>query len=132
MRPLADDLVGVGEPLLRREDRSRVAHRHPVAEVLADAGYRSSEVDGAEDEHARRRRERLDEDGDLVLATFAIWAVVPDTGLSLGEHPAGVVGDRRVESLGAEGSFEPVWPDRDLCGGRGLTTDDRCQRHRLL
>ena len=66
MRPVGHDLVGVGEPGRGREHRPGVAHRHPVAEELADPGHGGGEVDRAEDQHPRRRRERLDEHRQLV------------------------------------------------------------------
>ena len=53
-----DDLVGGGEPRAGGEDRSRVAHRDAVAEEVADAGDGRREVDGAEDDEPRWRRDR--------------------------------------------------------------------------
>ena len=47
-----------------------------VAEDLGDAGQRGGEVDGAEDEHLRRRRERLDEHGHRPLTRLTVLAVV--------------------------------------------------------
>ena len=102
MRPLADDLVRLGEAARRREDRPRVADGDAVAEEDADAGDRGGEVGGAEHEHPRRRGEGLHEDGDVVDAALAVRAVVAGAGLALREHAARVVGDGDVEALGAE------------------------------
>ena len=58
---------------------------------MRDLGERGREVDRAEDDHARRQRERLDEDADLFLARFAVLAVVAgrrEAGLELAERVA--------------------------------------------
>ena len=75
--PVVHDFVGHRESLHRREHRTRVAHHHVVAEHLRDLGQRGGEVDRAEDHHARRRRERLDEHRHRVFACLAVHAVVP-------------------------------------------------------
>ncbi len=63
MRPVDDDLVGVREPGRGGEHGTRVADRHLVAQVGAEAGHRGGEVDGAEHQHPGRRLERVDEHG---------------------------------------------------------------------
>jgi hypothetical protein len=57
VRPVDHDLVRVGEAGPRREDRPRVAHGDVVAEELPGPGDGGCEVDRAEHEHPRRRRE---------------------------------------------------------------------------
>ena len=66
VRPVDDDLVGHREAALGGEDLAGVAHRDAVAEHLGHPGQRGGEVDGAEDQHLRRRGEALDEDVDRV------------------------------------------------------------------
>ena len=97
VRPFDDDLVGLREPLRRREHRPRVAHRDVVAEEPPDPGDRGREVDRPEHEHPRRRRERLHEHAELVAAPLAVGAVVQDAGRAVLEHAADVVGDGVVE-----------------------------------
>src|SRR5437763_9806903 len=70
--PVHHDLVGHREPGLGGEDGSGVAHGHPVPQQLRHPGQGGGEVHGADDHHARRRRERLHEDGDLALTGFAV------------------------------------------------------------
>ena len=74
--PLVHDLVGHREPLHGREHGTRVAHRHAEAEQLGDTGQRGGEVDRAEDDHAGRDDERLDEHRDRFLAGLAVRPVV--------------------------------------------------------
>ena len=69
--PVDDDLVGQREAALGGEHLAGVAHRDPVAEHLGHPDQRGGEVDGAEDQHAGRRGERLDEDGHVVLVGLA-------------------------------------------------------------
>ena len=103
VRPVGHDLVSVGEAPAGREHRPRVADRHPVAEELAGPGHGGREVDRAEDQHPRRRSERLDEHRQLVPSPLAVRAVPADTGQALREHPARVVVHRLVQPLpGAE------------------------------
>src|SRR5581483_9103108 len=78
--PVDDDGVGHREPRSRGEHLPGVAHRHLVTEDLGDTRERGGEVDGAEDDHAGRRREGLDERGDGLLAGLAVLAVVTDAG----------------------------------------------------
>ena len=59
--PVVDDFVGHREAQHRGEHGAGVAHRHAVAEHLGDLRERGGEVDRAEDDHARRQHERLDE-----------------------------------------------------------------------
>ena len=80
MRPLDHHLVGLREALGGGEDRPGVAHRHVVAEELADPGHGRGEVDRAEDQHPRRRRERLHEHRQLVQPPLALRPVAPDAG----------------------------------------------------
>ena len=69
-----------GKRLRGGEHRAGVADGHPVAEELADPRDRGGEVDGAEDQHPRRRRERLHEDAELVLAALAVGADAQQPG----------------------------------------------------
>ena len=59
--PADHHLVGLGKPQPGGEHSARVAHRHVIAEELADPGHRGRKIDRAEHEHPRRWRERLDE-----------------------------------------------------------------------
>ena len=153
VRPLDDDLVGLGEALGGGEHRPRVAHRHVVAEEAADPGDRGGEVDGAEDQHPRRRRERLHEHGQLVAAALAVGAVVQEPGAAGLEHAARVVGDgvvepRRPERARPRGPATPcAWPPirpgpsttvATATGSRSRTeaatagsSGQVCSRHRL-
>src|SRR5690242_3561721 len=123
VRPLHDHLVGVGEPRLGREHRPGVAHGDVVPEELPRPGHGRREVDRAEDQHPRRRRERLHEHGKLVEAALPVLAVVTHAGQALREHPPGVVVDRLVEPL-ARG---------ERAGGRdlGVTAPDDPPRPHL-
>ena len=62
VRPLDDDLVGLGEAGVGGEHRPGVADGDVVAEEAADPGDGRREVDGAEDQHPRLGGERPDED----------------------------------------------------------------------
>ena len=75
VRPVDDHLVGLGEPAGRREHRPGVADGHVVAEEAADPGHRGGEVDRAEDQHPRLRRERPHEDPHPLAAALAVGAV---------------------------------------------------------
>ena len=108
VRPLDDDLVGVGEALRRGEGRAGVADRDPVAEERPDPGDGGGEVDGAEDDHARRRGERVHEDGDVVAAPLAVGPVVHDPVLPCSSMPAHVVAHGVVEALRAEAAVRAV------------------------
>ena len=88
MRPLDDDLVGVREPGAVAKTGAGVADRDPVAEEATDPGDGGGEVDRAEDEHPRRRRERLDEHVELVAAALAVGAVVQGRGAAGVEQAA--------------------------------------------
>ena len=70
--PVDDDLVGHREAPLGGEHLAGVAHGDVVAEHLGHADQRRGEVDGAEDQHAGRRGEALDEDVDGVLVGLAL------------------------------------------------------------
>ncbi len=104
MRPLDDDLVGIGKAALGGEQRAGVADRHPVAEEDADPGHGGGEIDRAEDQHPGRRGVGGDEDCHVVLATLAPGPIVALASSPGGEPAAGVVGDGDVEPAGAEGS----------------------------
>src|SRR5436190_10363109 len=83
------DFVGHRKALHRREHRARVADGDPEAEHLGNPGQRGGEVDRAEDDHPGRDDERLDEDGNRLLACFAVRPVVTrraKTGLELAER----------------------------------------------
>src|SRR5262249_34724918 len=62
-----------------------VTHGDVVTEHLRHSRQRGREVDGAEDHHARGRRERLDERGHGFLARFAVLAVMTNAGYPGGE-----------------------------------------------
>ena len=115
--PLVDDLVGHREPLAGGEHRAGVAHDHAVAEHLGHAGQRAGEVDGAEDDHARRRRERLDEHRHGVFACLAVRAVVAgrrEPGLELAQRVArrrrGRDRDRRACRAARHPDAPAAWP----------------------
>ena len=83
--PVVDDFVGHREPLHRREHGARVAHGDAVAEHLRDARS-SAAVKSTAPKMIMRggQRERLDEDGDGLLARLAVLSVVTrrrDAGL---------------------------------------------------
>ena len=75
MRPVDDDLVGLGEPAGGREHRPGVAHRDVVAEEAADPRHRGREVDRAEHQHPRLGRERPHEHPHPLAAPLAVRAV---------------------------------------------------------
>lgn len=79
VRPVDDDFDTLREALGGGEDRPGVADGDPVAEEGADARDGRGEVDRPENQHARGRCERLEEDGDVVLTALAAGAVVPAT-----------------------------------------------------
>ncbi len=114
VRPVDDDVVGEREPPRRGEHGPGVAHGHLVAEHLGHPHERAREVDGAEDQHPRRRHERLDEHGDVVGDGLAVGAVAADAGRARGQPALGVAGDDPVELGVAERA------DRAACpGARG-------------
>ena len=90
MRPVDHHLVGQREAGLGGEHLAGVAHGDVEAEHLGDAHERGGEVDRAEHEQARRRRERLDEHGDGVLVGLAAVAVAPHGGGAGGQRRLGV------------------------------------------
>ena len=59
MGPVADHLVGLGEPLGGGEHGPGVADRDVVAHEHPDPGYGCGEVDGSEHDHVRGRGEGL-------------------------------------------------------------------------
>jgi hypothetical protein len=91
VRPLGDDLVGLGEPGRGGEHRPGVADRDPVTEELARPGHRGGEVDRPEHQHPRRRGEGLHEHAEVVQAPFTVRAVPADPGDALRQHAPGVV-----------------------------------------
>ena len=95
--PVDDDLVGQREAGLGGEHLPGVAHGDVVAEHLGDPDQRGGEVDRAEDEHPRRRGERLDEDRHRVLVGLAAGAVVAHRRGAGGQRAHGVAGDDPVE-----------------------------------
>ena len=139
--PVHDDLIGVREPLFGSEDGAGVAHRDPIAEDLGHPGEGRSEVDRAEDQHAGRRGERLDEDRDLVLAGLALRPVMADTGCSGRKLPPGVTDHNPVEIVVAERADrigarlqEDLGPHQGdvVTFGRFVDGHDRGQSHRLF
>jgi hypothetical protein len=95
----------------RREDRPRVADGDVVAKELADAGNCAREVNRAEHQHPRRRREGLHEDPELVLALLAVPADVHHAGAAAGRHAPGLPGNARVELRVAQHAADTVRPD---------------------
>jgi len=93
------NLVRVGEAALGGEDRPGVADRHPVAEEDPDPGDRRGEVDRPEDDHARRRLVRGDEQAELVAAALAVVAVPQHAGPAGREHAPDVIDDGLVEAV---------------------------------
>ena len=89
VRPVDHHLVGVGEARRGGEHLPGVAHGDVITEELADPGDGGGEVDSPEDQHPRRRRERVHEHAQVVPAPLAVRAVPPDTGQALGQHAAG-------------------------------------------
>jgi hypothetical protein len=102
VRPADHHLVGVGKALGRGEDPACVAHRHVISEELANPRDSRREVDGAEYQHPRRRREGLHEDGYLIHPALPVETVVPLTGAALRQHSPGIVIDRVVQSVRSE------------------------------
>ena len=101
------------EPSRRGEHRAGVAHRDPVAQEGADTGHGGRVVDRPEDQHARRRCEGVQEDGDGVLAPLAVRPVVPLPRGALGQLAARVGGDGDVQAGRAERTGHPAgWPCR--------------------
>ena len=130
--PVVDDFVGHREPLHGREHRARVAHGHAVPEQLGDLDQSGGEVDRAEDDHARRLRERLDEDADDFLAGFAVRAVVAgrgEAGLELAER---VARDDAVEVGIAERALRRSVDAHEQLGTDVRAVDDGRQRDRCL
>ncbi len=137
VRPVHDDLVGEREPGLGREHLPGVADGDPVAEQLGQAHEGGGEVDGAEDEHLRRRGEALDEHRQLVLASLAARPVVAHPRRACGQLRLRVTADDAIE-VGVAERTAPVdtgldeqrttdpWPghdrgecDRPSCPQRG-------------
>ena len=117
--PVDDDLVGEREAGLGGKHLTGVAHRDAVAEDLGDAAQRGREVDRAEDQHARRRRERLDEHRHRLFAGLAVLAVVAHDdrpGFELAQRHRGrrpgrdrrCRANRSVRRRGAPASWRPV------------------------
>ncbi len=97
MRPLDDDLVGLGEARPGREDGPRVAHRHVVAEELADADQGGGEVDRAEHDHAGRGHRGLDQDRERCSAARALLPDLQDAGAAGVQEGARLGRDRAVQ-----------------------------------
>ena len=130
--PVDHDLVGLGEPAAGGEHLAGVAHRHPVAEHLGHLDQRLGEVDGAEDQHAGRRGERLDEHRDGLLAGLAVLAVVAHDRRAGGQLAERVAADDPVEVGVAERAERlAIGPDQQL-GADGRALDHGDQRDRLL
>ena len=129
--PVVHDLVGHREPLHRREHGARVADRDAVAEHLGDARERGGEVDGTEDDHAGRERERLDEHRHVLFARFAVLAVVARRGEAGFELAERVACDDAVEVRVAERTHDRIaGPDEQL-GADVRAGDDGDERDRF-
>ena len=83
VRPLDDDLVGLGEARAGGEDGPGVAHGDVVAEERAVLGDRGGEVDRAEDQHPR-----WGANGDEHLHALAAALAVGTVGQGLVRPPA--------------------------------------------
>ena len=134
VRPFHDDLVGVTEPRRGGEDAARVAYGHAVAEELPDPGDRGGEVDRAEDQHPRRRRERVDEHRQLIVAALALRAVAAHGRLALGQHAPHVVVGRGVQPVARAEAARggPVRVDDAPGPDDAGPADHGGDRHRLL
>jgi hypothetical protein len=131
VRPLRDHLDAVGEAPGRGEDRAGVADGDAVAEEVPDAGHRRRVVDRAEDQHPRRRRERLQEHAHGVLAALPLGPVVPQAGGAESEFAAGVGGHGRVQAARAERAGGPVRPDHERRPASRRAVGDGRQGDRL-
>ena len=130
--PVDDDLVGEREALAGGEDGAGVADGDVVAEELGDPEEGGGEVDGAEDDHLRWWCERLDEDGQVLLAGLAVEPVVAGAAAAGLQLADAVAGDDAVEGLVPEAATDlPVGEGEELgaeaLGGAG---DDGRQRDR--
>ncbi len=130
--PLVDDLVGHREALPGGEHRARVAHDDAIAEHLRHAGERAREVDRAEDDHARRRRERLDEHRHRVFTRFAVGAVVTGRREARLQLTQRVARHDPVEVVIAEGAEWFATRTHQQLGPELGTRGDRRQRDRIL
>ena len=135
VRPVDDDLVGHREPPPGGEHLAGVAHRHPVAEHLGHLDQRGGEVDGAEDQHLRRRGERLDEDRRPRRSRASpCGAVVAHAGACRPRARRGRRGPTTRSRSGSPSDAERRRaPGRDQQLGADVRAlDHRGQRHRLL
>jgi hypothetical protein len=130
--PRDDDLVRKRKALAGREDRPGVAHRDAVTEHLGDAHERGGEVDGAEDDHLRRRRERLDEHRDLVLSSFAVRSVMPRVCAPRRQLAERIAGDDPIEVGIAERSQWRRARTHEHLRSDARTGDHRRERHRFV
>ena len=105
MRPVDDDLVGLGEALGGREDGARVDHGDLESQKLPHANESGGEVDRAEHDHPGLRREGLHEDVEAFTEALALGAVVQEARRARLEHADGVL---------AHGVIEPARSERAL------------------
>ena len=96
VRPVHDDLVGLGEAAGGREDGPGVADGHVVAEEAADPRHRRREVDRAEDQHPRLGRERPHEHPHPLAPALAVGPVGQRRVVPRRQQPERVVADRVV------------------------------------
>ena len=54
--PIHHHFISIGESFAGGEHRAGVADGHPIAEERADPGNCGGKINGAEDQHSRRRR----------------------------------------------------------------------------
>jgi hypothetical protein len=111
VRPIDDDLIGVGEPLRRREETASVADGNAVAEEGPERGHRPSEIDSPEDQQAWPSSERADGDLDITTAPLSVDAVGAHRAPPPVEESASVIGRRGVETSGSERTCGLVRPD---------------------
>ena len=120
--PLHHHLIGHREALIGREGRACVTDRDVVPEHLRDFGERCGEVDGAEDDHPRRRREDVEKDLHVNASAFATLAVVAD------EAPAGA---QRAERVTAHDGVERRMAETADGSSRRRASTCSCPHRRL-
>ena len=132
VRPVDDDLVGVGEPLRRGEHRAGVDDGHLEAEQLAHAHQCRGEVDRAEHDHARLGCEGLHEDVEALAEALARGPVVQEPGGAGLQQAERVLAHGVVEPGGAERALGAIAADDDVAADVMRSGDDGGDRHRLL
>ena len=91
VRPVDDHLVGVAETAWPWRTPAGHRTRSPGSRGTRPSGHRGGEVDRAEHQHARRRREGGDEHLQPFAASFAVRSVGQRAGLPVRQQPAHIV-----------------------------------------